>query len=297
MRIGIVGTSYWAENVHGAAAAASADWELTTVYGRSAEKAAATAEKLGCGSTTDYDALLADVDAVVYAVPPDVQAPLALRAAQAGKHLLLEKPLALDRDQGAELVAAIAGSGVANLVFFTLRWVPPTSAWLDATRERGGWESGRFEQLVHLPGAFLESSPWRAEHGALWDVGPHMLSALERVLGPVRSVSAARGVRDHVWLVLRHDGGATSSAELTLTAPEGVRRTGFRFLGAEGEAVPDAAATTFTPDVASGAALAELADQARTGRREGPDAAYGLHVVDVLDAAQRSLASGRPEDV
>jgi len=297
MRIGVVGTSYWTESVHGKAAAGSADWELTTVYGRDAEKAAVLAGKLGCAPTTDFDELLGAVDALVFAVPPDVQAPLALRAAAAGKHLLLEKPLALDRAQGAELVQAISTAGVASLVFFTLRWVPSTSAWLDETRDRGGWESGRFEQLVHLPGAFLEASPWRAEHGALWDVGPHALSALERVLGPVLAVTAVRGVRDHVVLVLRHAGDTTSTAELTLTAPEGVRRVGFRFVGATGEAVPDAAVTTFTADVASAAALAALADQARTGRREGPDAAYGLHVVDVLAAAQRSLASGAAETV
>lgn len=297
MRIGVVGTSYWTESVHGKAAAAAPDWELTTVYGRDPDKAGATAAALSCTATTDYDELLARVDAVVFAVPPDVQAPLALRAAEAGKHLLLEKPLALDPGQGADLVAAVERAGVASLVFFTLRWLPATSAWLDEQRDRGGWESGRFEQVVHLDSAFLAASPWRAEHGALWDVGPHALSALERVLGPVTAVSGVQGVRDHVHLAFRHAGGATSTAELTLTAPEGVRRVGFHFLGPGGEAAPDQAAMTFAPDIAAGAALAELADQARTGRRGGPDAAYGLHVVDVLAAAQRSLASGTAEQV
>lgn len=297
MRIGVVGTSQWTGNVHGKAAAASPDWELTTVYGRSAEKAAATAEALGCRATTDYDELLSAVDAVAFAVPPDVQAPLALRAADAGKHLLLEKPLALDRAQGAELVAAVERAGVASLVFFTVLWVGTAAAWLDERRDQSGWESGRFEQLVHLDSAFLAASPWRAEHGALWDVGPHALSALERVLGPVTSAMGLQGVRDHVHLTFRHAGGATSTAELTLTAPEGVRRVGFRFLGPDGEAVPDQTVMTFSPDVAAGAALVELADQARTGRRGGPDAAYGLHVVDVLAAAQRSLASGAAEQV
>lgn len=297
MRIGIVGTSYWAENVHGKAAAASDQWELTTVYGRDAEKAAALAGTLACAATTDYDQLLADVDAVAFAVPPDVQAPLALRAAAAGKHLLLEKPLALDRAQGAELVRAIADAGVADLVFFTLLWIPATSAWLTSTRDQGGWETGRFEQVVHLPPAFLDASPWRVEHGALWDVGPHALAALERVLGPVTAVSALQGVRDHVHLALRHHRGATSSAELSLTAAEGVRRVGFRFLGTQGEAVPDPEVMTFTPDVAAGAALQELAARVASGERGGPDAAYALHVLDVLAAAQTSVASGRTEEV
>lgn len=297
MRIGVVGTSYWTESVHGKAAAESDVWELTTVYGRDADKAAAVAQKLSCEASTDYDELLAAVDAVAFAVPPDVQAPLALRAARAGKHLLLEKPLALDPGQGAELVEAIEQAGVANLVFFTLLWIPATSVWLSATRDQGGWEAGRFEQVVHLPTAFLDASPWRVEHGALWDIGPHALAALEHVLGPVTAVTTLRGVRDHVHLTFRHGAGATSSAELSLTAAEGVRRVGFRFLGRAGEAVPGDEAMAFTPDIAAGAALTELASQIRTGARGGPDAAYALHVVDVLSAAQRSGASGRTEEV
>jgi predicted dehydrogenase len=297
MRIGVVGTGYWTQLVHGAGALASPDWDLTSVYGRSPEKAAAMAGTLSCGWTTDFDELLGNVDALVFAVPPDVQAPLALRAAHAGKHLLLEKPLALDAAGAQQLADAIAESGTANLVFFTRLWATATLGWLDGLRLAGGWESGRYEHVMTLPAGFLEGSPWRQEHGALWDVGPHALSVLERVLGPAVTVSAMQGVRDHVDLMLRHESGATSSAELCLTAPEGVTRSGFVFSGRDGEARPDEATASFLPLSACSAALSELADQVRTGRRGGVDAQYGLHVVKVLAAAQASLASGASEAV
>ena len=297
MRIGVVGTSWWTELMHGPGAVASPDWELTAVFGRSLEKAEALAGTFGCKATSDFDELLAETDALVFAVPPDVQATLGARAAEAGKHLLLEKPLALDLSQGRDLVAAVEAAGVANLVFFTARWLPGAANWLEATAARGGWESGRYEQVVTLAPDLQAASPWRVEHGALWDVGPHAVSTLERVLGHVTAVSAVRGVRDHVDLSLRH-GELSSSAELSLTAPEGVRRSVYRFLGQQGEALPDDKATDLSqPATACVAALAELADQVRTGRRGGVDAAYGLHVLEVLTAAERSLQSGRLEPV
>src|SRR3954453_596030 len=126
MRIGLVGTGYWTQLVHGAGALTSADWELVAVYGRSPDKAAAMGHTLSCAATTDFDALLADVDALVFAVPPHIQAPLALRASRAGKHLLLEKPLALEVAAARDLVGAIEETGVANLVFFTRLWAEPT---------------------------------------------------------------------------------------------------------------------------------------------------------------------------
>ena len=297
VKIGIVGTGYWTQLVHGAGALASPDWELSSVYGRSPDKAAAMAGTLSCGWTTDFDTLLEDVDALVFAVPPDVQAPLALRAARAGKHLLLEKPLALDVGAAEELAGVIADAGIANLVFFTRLWAAETVGWLDELRQTGSWETARYEHVMALPDEFLQGSPWRQQHGALWDVGPHALSVLERVLGPTVGVTALQGARDHVDLMLRHESGATSTAELCLTAPEGVNRSAILFSGRDGDARPDESSAAFTPVTACGAALSELADQARTGRRGGVDAAYGAHVVRVLAAAQASLASRRSEAV
>ena len=77
MRFGLVGTGPWATMVHGPGLLEARDADLVGVWGRSAEKAETLATSLGVTAYDDCDALLADVEAVAFAVPPDVQAELA----------------------------------------------------------------------------------------------------------------------------------------------------------------------------------------------------------------------------
>ena len=79
------------------------------------------------------------MDAVAFAVPPHVQAPLAVRAAEAGKHLLLEKPVALSVADADAVVTAVEKAGVASVVFFTWRFNREIRAWLADEQARGGW--------------------------------------------------------------------------------------------------------------------------------------------------------------
>ena len=90
MRFGVLGTGFWARKVHAAALAAHPDAELVGVWGRDAAKAEAAGAEFEVPGTTDLDGLLGACDAVSIAVPPDVQVPLAIAAAGAGRHLLLE---------------------------------------------------------------------------------------------------------------------------------------------------------------------------------------------------------------
>src|SRR4051812_18164835 len=109
MRFGVLGTGFWAREVHAAAIAAHPTAELAGIWGRDLAKAKTVGAEFEVPGYGDVDALLADVDAVAVALPPDVQAPLAVRAAQAGRHLLLEKPLALtiaDADRAVDAVRA-----------------------------------------------------------------------------------------------------------------------------------------------------------------------------------------------
>src|SRR5262249_62274767 len=94
LRFGVVGTGYWAREVHAAGLAGHPDVELVGVWGRDPAKAAAVAAAHGTEAFADYDTLLAAGDAVTFSVPPQVQAELAPRAAAAGGRLLLGKPLA-----------------------------------------------------------------------------------------------------------------------------------------------------------------------------------------------------------
>src|ERR671926_218745 len=106
MRFGLFGTGPWAHQAHAPALAAHDDVEFVGVWGRSAEKAAALAGEHAAKPYADIDALIADVDAIAVALPPDVQSDIALRAARAGKHLLLDKPIAFTPQAATEIVAA-----------------------------------------------------------------------------------------------------------------------------------------------------------------------------------------------
>ena len=84
MRFGVVGTGYWARQTHAAALAAHPDADLVGVWGRSYDRAADVAKTVGAHAYERADDMFADVDAVAFAVPPDVQAKLAVRAATPG---------------------------------------------------------------------------------------------------------------------------------------------------------------------------------------------------------------------
>ena len=131
MRFGLIGTGPWASRAHGPGLLACPDADLIGVWGRDESKAAALAGRLGAKPYVDVDALLADVDAVAFAVPPAVQAGLATRAARAGRHVLLDKPIALDVASADALASAVQASGVASVVFFTDRFVDTSRAWFD----------------------------------------------------------------------------------------------------------------------------------------------------------------------
>jgi predicted dehydrogenase len=294
MRFGVLGTGHWARTVHAASLAAHPSAELVGVWGRDLAKAKAVGAEFDVAGYADVDALFADVDAVAIALPPDVQAPLAERAAAAGKHLLLEKPLALDVAAADRVVAAVRDSGVASLVFFTFRFQTPTSTWLTQV-ERTSPAGGAASWLAPVDDTSYEASPWRQERGALWDLGPHVLSLLVPALGPVAAVQAGAGHGDTVHLVLTHDSGAASTVTLSLTVAPLAAGTEFFVHGDAGRLVLLPASEP--ANEAFGTAVDELTAAALTGGAHPCDAAFGRDVVAVLAAAGRALESGCRESV
>ncbi|MCU1440910.1 MAG: hypothetical protein JWP85_1907 [Rhodoglobus sp.] len=278
IRYGVVGTTSWGAMAHAPAAMASERVDYVGSFGRN----------------DDFDAFLDSVDAVGFAVPPMVQVPLALRAIEAGKHVLLEKPIAVDLASAQQLADAVQSAGVASIVFLTKRFTPTLVTWLDRLREEGPWLHGRVDAL----GSYLPDHPdagWRAEYGGLWDVGPHVLSMLCGVLGPVASIAAARGDNDLVVASLVHDSGAASSFSTSLGMPRAAAGESTMFAGPSGRAEqpPLAGRDVDGAVVANARAIAALADQIDSGEREHPcDVRFGLEIVRVLDAAERSIAGG-----
>jgi predicted dehydrogenase len=244
------------------------------------------------GATTydDVEAMFEAVDAVAFAVPPDVQAELAPRAAAAGCHLLLEKPLAIGLEAADNVLAAVRHHQVASVVFFTDRFVPERETWLQAQAAGGclGADAAWLGSL-QTPNNPFADSPWRQVEGALWDVGPHALAAVLPVLGPARSIVGARGPGDLVHLVLTHESRATSTLHLCLTMPPAAVRHRLEFYRPDGwHARPDA---RFEVVAAHRNAVGELIETARAGRIDHRcDAAFGRDVVAVLEQAARALS-------
>ncbi|MDC0771557.1 Gfo/Idh/MocA family protein [Streptomyces sp. HD] len=294
MRIGLLGTGPWAQMAYAPALSRHGGLDFAGVWGRRAAAAKELADSHGVPAYDDVDALLADVDAVAVALPPAVQAELAVRSARAGCHLLLDKPLALTVAEGRTVVEAAEEAGVASVVFFTARFQPETEAWITEQATVEGWFTGRAEWLGAVfsgEGSPFAASPWRREKGALWDVGPHALSVLLPVLGDVRQVAAAaHGPGDTVHLVLDHAGGASSTLALSLTAPPAAAGATVELRGTAGVTLlPESTASAVSALIHAGDALLAAA---RTGHAHACDAGFGLRVTEILAAAERVL-SGR----
>jgi predicted dehydrogenase len=296
MRFGVLGTGFWAKEVHSRALAEHPSAELVGVWGRDLAKAKAVGAEFDVAGYGDVDELLAEVDAVSFSLPPDVQAPLAVRAAEAGKHLLLEKPIALTVPDADRLVDAVQAAGVAAVVFFTFRFQEGTTAWLtQAARTNLVGGSVTWLGANYAPDSPFRDSPWRIQHGALWDIGPHALSLLVPTLGPVESVHATAGQGDLVHVVFTHGGRRTSTATLSLTAAPLAAGVEIWVHGDAGRLVllPPLDAAVAAHQVA----VEELTAAAMTGGAPACDVVFGRDVVAVLATAQRALASGRRETV
>jgi predicted dehydrogenase len=290
VRCGLIGTGHWARTVHAPALLQAADVDLAGVWGRNREATAALAAQLGVTAYDSADTLIQQVDLVDFAVPPEVQVPLAIRAAEAGRHLMLEKPIALSVDDAGKLVAAVERANVASLVFFTGHFQPETVKWVEEA-SGGGWVAGTgrwITSALSTAGSPYAASTWRQRSGALWDIGPHALSMMLPTLGPVDQVSAIRGEQDLIHVLLTHESGATSTLSLTLHAPPGTTIVDLTLWGPAG--ITTKPIPTSTPVEALSAALRTLVAEAAAGRSSHPcDVRFGLQVVSVLAQIESEL--------
>ena len=214
VEVGLVGAGPWAAQMHGPVLAAGPQTRLAAVWARRTDAATQLATELGTHAAGSFEELLERCEAVAFAVPPDVQAALAPRAARAGKALLLEKPLALDLGGARAIADAAAESGVVTQLVLTKRYHPATRAFLAA--------AATFDPIGararYLHGAFLGgamATGWRLDRGALYDLGPHLLDLADAALGPVEDLRAAGDSRRWIELTCVHRSGAVSQLSLS----------------------------------------------------------------------------------
>lgn len=278
MRIAVVGAGPWARESHYPALLAHPDVEVVGGWTRRPDAGA----DLPGQRFPSFDALLDAVDAVSFAVPPAAQAPLALQAARAGRHLVLDKPIAADVLQAQEIADVVADAGVTSIVAFTRRFAPETRAFLDAAHAgsfgagMGRWISGA------LLGGKYSSSEWRQQGGALLDVGPHVVDLMDAALGTITDVIDARLGPDDLWhIVFGHETGAVSTAQLSLRVPARPTVTEFSVHGRDG-VVTLTDRTTSSVDCFT-TLIDEFVLAARAGRGHVCDVHRGLHVQRILD--------------
>jgi predicted dehydrogenase len=285
IRVGLVGAGPWAKLFHAPMFTANPTTTLAGVWSRrpvASEQIASTHQTTAFHSIED---MLIHVDALSFAVPPNVQADVAMIGAQAGKALLLEKPIALDLGHAKELASVIADTGVPTQLVLTWRYVQRVRSFLDAVHQSeplGG--RGHFLTGGLLGGMF--ATPWRLDRGPLWDLGPHVIDLLDAALGPIDEVTARGDLHRWVDLHLVHASGIVSQASITAYSQLDPARAGAAIYHSGGVHEVDAAgiSTEAAPNVAS-----EFAETVWNHHSHALDVQRGLYVQEILTSAALGL--------
>ena len=288
IRIGVVGTGHWATIVHTVGIGATPGARLAGIWGRDRDKAQALAQARGTTAFARFEDMLAQVDAVSFAVPPDVQETLALQALAAGKHVLLEKPIATSHAAAQAIAAAAKHASLASIVFFTRRFMPEVTAAIEAHAGRP-WRRAEIEirSAALAAGSPYEHSAWRrAANGALWDVGPHILSVLIAMLGPVTRATRLDAEPGDARFRTEHARGAIATAHVTLRAAPTEVRLRYAFADDAGEFVlPE---PTTDRAVIHARATAALVSAITSGNHAHPcDVDLGVETVRILETIER----------
>jgi predicted dehydrogenase len=172
------------------------DAKVTVICSRTEATGRALAQKCGAAWVADFREAVArdDVDAVVVATPSGTHADVAVAAAQAGKHLLVEKPLDITLARVDSIIQAAAQAGVVLAAVFPLRFTE------GAQRAKAAMEAGRLGQLAladvsvkwFRPQSYYDGS-WRGRWatdggGALMNQAIHNVDLVQWLAGPVTSV-------------------------------------------------------------------------------------------------------------
>src|SRR5581483_8259277 len=182
---GVIGAGLFGEN-HALVYSRLPGVELVAVCDQNEARAREVAERYGARThATDYRQLLAnpDIRAVSIATPDFAHAEIALAAAEAGKHILVEKPLATTVDEAQAIVDAAARAGVKLMVDFHNRANPPFVAARDNVRSGAlGTPAYGYARLSNTTFVPLEMLRWADRSSALWFLGSHTIDIMRFIL-------------------------------------------------------------------------------------------------------------------
>ncbi len=235
--VGIIGSQF-VSTIHAESLRACPSADIRAVASPTAGNAKAFAERFGIPRHfTDYRQMLAmpEIDMVVVGAPNDVHCQIALDAAAAGKHLVMEKPLALNLVEADRMIAACREAGVKLMYAEELCFAPKY------VRLKQLLESGALGRPTLVKQSEKHDGPhaahfWDVERsggGVTMDMGCHAIEFFRWMLGrpQIKSVYAqmstsVHGARtrgdDNAILILEFEGGATAIAEESWTKPGGM---------------------------------------------------------------------------
>lgn len=181
LKLGIVGAGIWGLN-HGKIYNAHPFAQVTAVCDLNQAAAGRVADELGGAAIyTDYNEMFAkaDIDAVAIVTPDFAHADIAVAAADAKKHMIIEKPLATTRGDVLRMVEAIEKNGVRAMVDLHNRWSPPfNSAYESARKGELGQVYSGYIRLNDTKWVATDMLSWAAKSSILWFLGSHSLDTM-----------------------------------------------------------------------------------------------------------------------
>lgn len=207
-RIAVLGCGYWGSNHIRTLKALGA---LHAVSDANRARAEGFASEQDClAIEPDQLFVRGDIDAIVMALPPQFHADLAVRAAESGKDLLVEKPIALTVPDAERAVQAAKDNGRVFMVGHVLRFHPAFETL------KGLIDKGELGEVRYIHSHRLGLGKFHTENDALWDLAPHDLSMILAITGTepieVRGEGAALldNLSDFAHLHMRFPNGLRS---------------------------------------------------------------------------------------
>ena len=324
LRVAVVGAGYWGPNlIRNFNEAPGAD--IVAVADLSQERLAPIRKRYpAIHLTTDHREILADgtVDAVAFATPIHTHRALCEEALAAGKHVMVEKPLAGTVADAEAMVRAAERAGRTLMVGHTFVYNPAVTAVREII------ERGDLGTIQYIDSQRVNLGLHQFDFNVLWDLGPHDVSITLHWLGEEPEWVQCTGgsfvqpeIEDVAWLTMGFPSGAIAHAHLSWLAPGKIRT--MTVIGSRKMAVYDdvtavekvkifdqgverlepdelrrayRAGDILSPRVSVTEALQievrHFIDSIRTGKRPLSDGEAGLRVVRVLEAGTRSLRNG-----
>jgi predicted dehydrogenase len=208
--------------------------QLVAIAGRNEDAVSEAARRYGFSAyVTDWKALISDDRIGLFdnSGPNNLHAEPTIAAAEAGKHVICEKPLGRDATESYETWQRVQAAGVKHMCAFNYRFVPAVRL------ARQMIESGELGDVQHFRGAYLqewgttEGDIWRfqkdlAGSGSLGDLGAHVIDLSRYLVGEITEVAAitqtfvsGRDVDDAVESVVRFENGAVGTIEASRFCP------------------------------------------------------------------------------